>query len=178
MIGGVVAVIVEMVLAPVKARTRLVECLATSLYQINEMEKCIAYGIEEGKKIDVFAQANYERFERASGKANGALAAAETFRRWESLTTAIPSLLDSPVPLCSKEPRIKGSFEGLALIYSEVSLVPSECYTECNRTCQVLFVLHQIVDKMENMLQLRVAYGSGPLEELNVSFLYIDSLKS
>ena len=33
---------------------------------------------------------------------------------------------------------------------------------------QILFVLHQIVDKMDNMLQLRTAYGSGPLEELNV----------
>jgi len=34
----------------------------------------------------------------------------------------------------------------------------------------MLFVLHQIVDRMDNMLQLRTAYGSGPLEEFNVSF--------
>lgn len=33
----------------------------------------------------------------------------------------------------------------------------------------MLFVLHQIVDRMDNMLQLRTAYGSGPLEEFNVS---------
>lgn len=34
---------------------------------------------------------------------------------------------------------------------------------------QIIFVLHQIVDRMDNLLQLRTAYGSGPLEELNVS---------
>ena len=33
---------------------------------------------------------------------------------------------------------------------------------------QILFVLHQIVDRMDNMLQLRTVYGSGPLEEFNV----------
>jgi len=133
MIGGTVALIVQIVLLPVKARTRLVESLAAALHQISEMEKCIAFGIEEGVKIDVFAAENMLRFENASGKANGALSAAETF-----------------LPFCSNEPRIKGSFKGLALIYGEI-----------------LFVLHQIADRMENMLQLRAAYGSGPLEELN-----------
>lgn len=127
------ALIVELVLLPVKARTRLVESLAAALEQINEMEKCIAAGIEQGVKIDIYAAANIVRFENANGKANTALGAAETF-----------------LPFCSNEPRIKGSIEGLALIYNEI-----------------LFVLHQIVDRMDNMLQLRTAYGSGPLEELN-----------
>ena len=133
MIGGIVALIAEVVLFPVKARTRLVESLAAALEQINEMEKCIAAGIEQGIKLDVYATANIVRFESAKGKANTALSAGETF-----------------LPFCHNEPRIKGSFEGLALIYTEV-----------------LFVLHQIVDRMDNMLQLRTAYGSGPLEELN-----------
>ena len=122
-----------MVLLPVKARTRLVESISSALKQINDMEKCVAYGIEEGVKIDIFAKDNSQRFENASSKANGALIAAETF-----------------LPFCSNEPRLKGSFEGLALIYREM-----------------LFVLHQIVDRMDNMLQLRTAYGSGPLEEFN-----------
>ena len=133
MIGGAVALIVEVVLLPVKARTRLVDSIASALHHVNEMERCIAAGIESGRKIDVFAEENFLRFEDASDKANNALEAAETF-----------------LPFCSKEPRIKGSFEGLALIYSEI-----------------LYVLHQIVDRMDNMLQLRTAYGSGPLEELN-----------
>ena len=133
MIGGVVALIVEVVLLPVKARTRLIDSIASALQHVNEMERCIAAGIESGRKIDIFAEENFLRFEHASGKANNALEAAETF-----------------LPFCSKEPRIKGSFEGLALIHGEI-----------------LYVLHQIVDRMDNMLQLRTSYGSGPLEELN-----------
>ena len=133
MIGGVVAIIVEVVLLPVKARDRLVESLAAALQQINDMEKCIASGIEGGSKLDLFSLENGTRFEHASSKANTALTAAETF-----------------LPFCSNEPRLKGSFQGLALIYGEI-----------------LFVLRQIVDRMDNMLQLRTAYGSGPLEDLN-----------
>ena len=120
-------------LLPVKARTRLVESLTAAIRRMNEMERCIAFGIESGRKIDVFASSNIIRFERASSKANAALGAAEV-----------------TLPFCSTEPRIKGSFEGLALIYGEM-----------------IYVLHQIVDRMDNMLQLRTAYGSGPLEELN-----------
>ena len=133
MIGGCVAVLVQLAVLPVKARTRLVESLAAAVEQINEMEKCIAFGIEAGVKIDVFNAVTYDQFLHASGKANTALAAAETF-----------------LPVCDKEPRLKGSFEPLGLIYTEL-----------------IFVLHQIIDRMENMLQLRTAYGSGPLEELN-----------
>ena len=133
MIGGTAALMVEITVMPVKARTRLVESIASALHQINAMEKCIAFGIEEGVKIDIFNPENVSSFENASGKANSALKAAETF-----------------LPFCSTEPRIKGSFKGLALIYGEV-----------------LFVLHQIVDRMDNMLHLRTAYGSGPLEDLN-----------
>ncbi|KAL8629599.1 hypothetical protein Q9189_004667 [Teloschistes chrysophthalmus] len=121
-IGGVVALIVEVVFLPVKARTRLVESLEAAMRQIGEMETCVAGGIEEGINLDIYDPRALERFEHASGKANCALTAAETFR----------------------------SFEGLAAIYKEI-----------------LFVLHQIVDRMDNMMQLRTAYGSGPLEEYN-----------
>ncbi|KAL8647056.1 MAG: hypothetical protein Q9210_005782 [Variospora velana] len=87
------------------------------------METCISTGIEKTGHPNVSDPKLVKRFERASRKANAALAAAETF-----------------LPFCSKEPRIKGSFEGLSLIYSEI-----------------LFVLHQIVDRMDEMLQLRIA---------------------
>lgn len=79
MIGGVVALVVEVALLPVKARTRLVESLAAALRHINEMEGCVAYGIEEGINLDVYAPEIAIRFERASTKAKGALTAAETF---------------------------------------------------------------------------------------------------
>jgi hypothetical protein len=97
------------------------------------MEGCLAYGIETGTNVDPQSATVFERFQRAKLKAEGALAAAQTF-----------------LPFCATEPRLKGSFKGLALIYGEI-----------------LYVLHSIVDKMDNMLYIRQEYGSGVLEELN-----------
>ena len=133
LIGGAVALIVEVVLFPVRARDRLVESLAASMRQIGKMEGCLAYGIETETNIDPQSAAVFERFWRAKGKAEGALAAAQTF-----------------LPFCATEPRLKGSFKGMALIYAEI-----------------LYVLHSIVDRMDNMLYIRQEYGSGVLEELN-----------
>ncbi|KAH6717325.1 hypothetical protein BKA61DRAFT_601505 [Leptodontidium sp. MPI-SDFR-AT-0119] len=133
LIGGVVALLVEVVLFPVRARDRLVESLAASIQQISEMEACLAYGIETETNIDVHSAEVSTRFDRARGKAQGALTAAETF-----------------LPFCANEPRLKGSFEGLALVYAEI-----------------LYVLHAVIDRMDNMLHLRHEYGSGVLEELN-----------
>lgn len=133
LIGGVVALLVEVVILPVRARDRLVESLAATINQISDMEACLAYGIEAEVNVNVQSTAVSERFDSAKAKAQGALVAAETF-----------------LPFCSQEPRLKGSFRALALVYAEI-----------------LYVLHQIIDKMDNMLQLRKAYGSGVLEELN-----------
>lgn len=133
LIGAVVALIVEVAVFPVRARDRLVESLASSIGRIIEMETCVAYGIETGANLDVQSLAVTQRFEHAKSKAQGALTAAETF-----------------LPFCANEPRLKGSFARLALVYSEI-----------------LYVLHAIVDRMDNMLQLRHEYGSGVLEELN-----------
>lgn len=79
MIGGAVAVLVEMVLLPVKARTRMVASLAAALRYVNEMENCIAAGVEEGRNFNIYNTDRVLRFEHASREANGALAAAETF---------------------------------------------------------------------------------------------------
>lgn len=133
LIGGTVALFVEVALFPVKARDRLVESLSSSVLAISEMEACLAYGIETEANIDVRSEEVQLRFERAKGKASGALAAAETF-----------------LPFCGNEPRLKGSFKGLALVYAEI-----------------LYVLHAIVDRMDNMIQLRHSYGSGIIEEHN-----------
>lgn len=133
LIGGAVAVLVEVIIFPVRARDRLVESLAASIHQISKMEGCLAYGIETETNVDAHSAALSARFHRAKGKAASALAAAETF-----------------LPFCTNEPRLKGSFKGMALIYAEI-----------------IYVLHSIVDKMENMLHLRHEYGSSVLEELN-----------
>jgi hypothetical protein len=133
LVGGVVALIVEVALLPVRARDRLVESLAASIRQICEMEACLAHGVETQTNVNVHSAEVSARFERAKGKADGALAAAETF-----------------LPFCANEPRLKGSFKGLALVYAEI-----------------LYVLHAVVDRMDNMLHLRQEYGSSVLEELN-----------
>ncbi|CAG8958777.1 hypothetical protein HYFRA_00011727 [Hymenoscyphus fraxineus] len=133
LIGGAVALGLQAVFLPVKARDRLVESLASSIGQIIEMEACLAYGIDAEENIDIRSNIVSERFDHAKSKAQGALTAAQTF-----------------LPFCASEPRLKGSFEGLALVYAEI-----------------LYVLHGIVERMDNMMHLRREYGSGVLEELN-----------
>lgn len=54
------------------------------------------------------------------------------------------------MPFCLSEPRLKGSFRLLEPIYKEVA-----------------YVLHQIIDRMDNTMSLRQAYGSSVLEELH-----------
>jgi hypothetical protein len=54
------------------------------------------------------------------------------------------------LPFCSSEPRLKGSFKKLAPIYTEI-----------------VYVLHQVIDRMDNVVQLRASYGSSVLEVLN-----------
>ncbi|OBT59417.1 hypothetical protein VE04_00606 [Pseudogymnoascus sp. 24MN13] len=133
LIGGTVAIFIEFAVLPVRARDRLVESLAAAIQKISEMEACLAYGVESGKNTDARSPEVIERFEVAMGKAEDALGAAAAF-----------------LPFCDQEPRLKGSFAGLSLVYQEV-----------------LYVLHRIIERMDNILQLRNEYGSGVLEELN-----------
>ncbi len=83
MIGGVVALVVQVVLLPVKARTRLIDSLAACLNQITEMERCVAFGIEDEINLDVYSHEVFKHFELASRKAKTALSAAETFRKYQ-----------------------------------------------------------------------------------------------
>ena len=136
LIGGVVALAVEMTLLPVKARSRLVEALTSTILYIGEMESCVGYGIETGVNLgEGFPPHVFKSFEKASSNAKSALSDADTF-----------------FPFCTTEPRLKGSFKSVAKVYEEI-----------------IFVLRQIVDRMDNMIQLRLAYGAGPLEEFNAS---------
>ncbi|KAK7418365.1 hypothetical protein QQX98_003985 [Neonectria punicea] len=132
-VGGAVALLVELFLYPVRARDRLLESLSASVRQVQNMQSAMAVGIDCPDKPDFRAPALHKRFNLARAKARGALAAAETF-----------------LPFCSTEPRLKGSFKPLAPIYQEI-----------------VYVLHQIIDRMDNMIQLRKEYGSSVLEDLN-----------
>ncbi|KAF7558984.1 hypothetical protein G7046_g5169 [Stylonectria norvegica] len=133
LIGGLVALTVELFIYPVRARDRLLESLSASVRHIQNMQATMAVGIDGPVKADFKSPILYRRFNLARGKARGALAAAETF-----------------LPFCSTEPRLKGSFKPLAPIYREI-----------------VYVLHQIIDRMDNMVQLRKEYGSSVIEDLN-----------
>ncbi|KAI1770718.1 hypothetical protein F4818DRAFT_251447 [Hypoxylon cercidicola] len=136
-VGGTVALIIEMFLFPVRARDRLVESLASTIQQISQMEGAVAIGIDSPQDIDIKSHALNESFKDAKGKAEQALTAARTF-----------------LPFCLTEPRMKGSFKGQALIYGEM-----------------IYVLFQIIDRMDNLLHIRRAYGSSVIEELNAEVL-------
>ncbi|KAM0328188.1 hypothetical protein ACHAQA_005595 [Verticillium albo-atrum] len=74
----------------------------------------------------------------------------QRFERSRDKAQSALSAAETFLPFCLTEPRLKGSFRQLHPIYREI-----------------IYVLHQIVDRMDNMLQLRRVYGSSVLEELN-----------
>ncbi|KAL3955693.1 hypothetical protein ACCO45_011256 [Purpureocillium lilacinum] len=133
MVGGLTAVLVEVCIAPVRARDRLVESLSASVRQVQKMQASLAVGVDTPERLDLKSEKLLNRFNHARDKAQAALAAAETF-----------------LPFCFNEPRLKGSFKPLAPIYEEI-----------------IYVLHQVMDRMDSVVQLRRAYGSSILEDLN-----------
>lgn len=133
LVGGFVAMLVEVGVAPVRARDRLVDSLSASVRQIQKMQAALAVGIDGPERSNFQSESLLARFSRSRDKAQSALAAAEAF-----------------LPFCLKEPRLKGSFKPLAPIYEEI-----------------IYVLHHITDRMDNVVRLRRAHGSSILEDLN-----------
>lgn len=132
-IGGVVAVLIEIFIYPVRARDRLVDSLSSAVVHVQNMQAVIAVGIDHPERPNFRSRKLYARFKRAREKAQSCLTAAETY-----------------LPSCLSEPRLKGSFKPLAPIYGEI-----------------IYVLHQITDRMNSVVQLRREYGSSILEDLN-----------
>ncbi|CAJ2514194.1 Uu.00g023130.m01.CDS01 [Anthostomella pinea] len=139
LVGGAVALVIEMTLFPVRARDMLVESLASSIQQISNMEASVAAGVDSPKNINFKSQALNQSFTRAKGKAEQALSAARTF-----------------LPFTLTEPRLKG---------------PMSPVLECTNTGEMIYVLFQIIDRMDNMLHARKAYGSSVLEEMHHAVL-------
>jgi hypothetical protein len=132
-VGGSVALLIELFLYPVRARECLVEAVSSCIKQIINMQAAVAVGIDDPIHLKVRNPQLHKRFSRARDKAQSALSAAETF-----------------LPFCLSEPRLKGNFKRLAPIYREIT-----------------YVLHHIIDRMDNLLQLRKEYGNSVLEDLN-----------
>ncbi|KAI1430164.1 hypothetical protein F5Y12DRAFT_781402 [Xylaria sp. FL1777] len=135
--GGTVALAVEMVVFPVRARDKLVESLVSSITQISIMESSVAVWVYSQNAVDIEPHALHQHFNDAKKKAERALDAARTI-----------------LPFCLTEPRIKGNFEGQALIYGEM-----------------IHVLFQIVERMDNMLHIRMLFGRSALQEIHEEIL-------
>lgn len=133
LVGSCVGLLVEIFILPVRARDRLVESLSSAVRQVQEMQSALSVGVDSCQKPNFRSHKLHHRFSHARDKAQGALAAAETF-----------------LPFCLNEPRLKGSFKPLEPIYKEI-----------------IYVLHQIIDRMDNVVDLRKAYGSSVLEDLH-----------
>lgn len=133
LVGGSVAILVETLVFPVRARDRLVDSLSGAVLHVQNMQAVISVGIDHPDRPNFRSHKLYTRFKRAREKAQSCLTAAEM-----------------DLPSCLTEPRLKGSFRPLAPIYSEI-----------------IYVLHQITDRMNSVVQLRREYGSSILEDLN-----------
>lgn len=72
------------------------------------------------------------------------------FKRARDKAQSCLTAAETYLPSCLTEPRLKGSFRPLAPIYGEI-----------------IYVLHQITDRMNSVVQLRREYGSSILEDLN-----------
>lgn len=72
------------------------------------------------------------------------------FRRARDKAQASLTAAETFLPFCLNEPRLKGSFKPMEPIYKEI-----------------IYVLHQIIDRLDNVINLRKAYGSSILEDLN-----------
>ncbi|KAF2971071.1 hypothetical protein GQX73_g2527 [Xylaria multiplex] len=107
-----------------------------AVFPISIMESSVAAGVDSPSS-DVELQALDSHFKNSKEKAERALDAARTF-----------------LPFCLTEPRIKGSFEGQALVYDEM-----------------IYVLFQIIERMDNMLHIRRLFGRSILEELHKEIL-------
>ncbi|KAI1295822.1 hypothetical protein F5Y03DRAFT_371574 [Xylaria venustula] len=137
LVGGTVALLVELVIFPVRARDRLVESLVSSISQISIMESSVAIEVGSPNAIEIERHVLHDSFNGAKRKAEQALDAARAF-----------------LPFSLTEPRIKGNFDGQALIYGEM-----------------IYVLFQIIERMDNMLHIRKLFGKSVLEELREEVL-------
>ncbi|KAJ4138276.1 hypothetical protein NW768_002097 [Fusarium equiseti] len=105
-IGGVVAMAVEMLVFPVRARDRLIEMLSESIQHVQKMQAAMAVGLDSVAKPNFRDPDIAKRFNYAKSKAQEALTLAETF-----------------LPMCSSEPRLKADFRPLKPIYREIIIV-------------------------------------------------------
>ncbi|ANB15207.1 hypothetical protein AWJ20_2831 [Sugiyamaella lignohabitans] len=149
LIGGAAAVVVQITLFPVKARSELVNQIVSCLECCEKLEEIVAQGVDGGSYRST--QQSYAALQKIWKQANKSLALAESFRKYYR-TSILHRYINILGNQAKKEPRLKGSFGALDTVFAEI-----------------IFVLYQIIDKFHNIAFLRQQYGSAILEDLSVS---------
>ncbi len=148
----------QVVILPVKARTRLVDALAASLRQITEMEKCLALGIEGEVNLDLYSPLVFKHFERASGKAKNALSAAETFRKCSQLYLAV-NLAHTKSTILQQRAQDQRLVQRLGFdIWRGSSNRPSSCRADLPRSFSSF---------TKSLTEWTICSSSGPLTALD-----------
>ncbi|CAR28985.1 hypothetical protein ZYGR_0W00130 [Zygosaccharomyces rouxii] len=131
--GGGVALIVQLIMFPSKARDELNQEIAFVCGSISELQLLYASGLEgEPLKVSLSEQ-KYKRMAKVSQSARAALSRADAYKG-----------------LARQEPRLKGEYTELGKVFT-----------------QVIFILRQILDRIDNAALLRKQNGSAIIEELN-----------
>lgn len=104
--GGVIALIVQVLFFPIKARDQLNEEIAFVCGCITEMELLYASGLEGESIKNSMTDARYEKFTKISQSAKSALARASAYKG-----------------LTRQEPRLKGEYTELENVFTQIIFV-------------------------------------------------------
>lgn len=131
--GGVIALFVQVLFYPVRARDQLTSEIAFVCGCISNMEHLFSSSLEGEPIKEVLSATRYQKIVKLSSSAKAALDRAASYNG-----------------LTRQEPRLKGSFNVLENIFS-----------------QIIFIQRQIVERIDTAALLRNKYGSAIIEELN-----------
>lgn len=104
--GGIVALVVQLIFFPIKARDQLNEEIAFVCGCISEMELLYASGLEGEPLKSSMTEARYKKFARISQSAKSALARADAYKG-----------------LTRQEPRLKGEYTELENVFTQIIFV-------------------------------------------------------
>ncbi|KAH3676321.1 hypothetical protein WICPIJ_009147, partial [Wickerhamomyces pijperi] len=144
--GGAVALVCQLIFFPVKARDELASEVSKSVGNLSKLVLLYATGLEGGE--DEVEEEEDKRLE-----ATGLVMTERRFDKFKQLSDATRASLikaDAFRHEAMREPRLKGSFKEGSKIFGEI-----------------IFILREILDRLDNIILLRRTYGSAIIEKYN-----------
>lgn len=148
-IGGTAATIINATVFPQTARTQLVDQIICALKYCQYIQIQLAAGLDNNGDCKLTNSYGHRETNNNKTIVRDEQAFTKYLRKARASLQSAETLLE----FASSEPRLKGNYS----MYTEI-------YTE------MIFVLHQILDRCNNIKFLRKKYGSVVLDELSVSF--------